>query len=67
MTFNQFHNALRILSSIDRDELEREGIIRHGDHNQWGEFRRNPYRWFLASPDDEAKRLWKIIENRNHA
>jgi hypothetical protein len=64
MTKNEFHNALRILTSIDAHELEAAGVIRHADHNAWGTFRRDPYRWFIRADDATAEKLWKIIERR---
>jgi hypothetical protein len=64
MTKNEFHNALRILTSIDAHELEAAGVIRHADHNAWGTFRRDPYRWFIRADDATAEKLWKIVERR---
>lgn len=64
MEFKQFHDALRILANIDRDELESAGVLAKGDHNQWGEFRRNPFRWFIRVPDAKSLKLWGIIETR---
>lgn len=64
MTFQQFHNALRIMASIDRDECERAGLVPRGDHNAWGEFRRNPYRWFLRQDDITARIFWNLIKER---
>jgi len=64
MTFEQFHNALRILLNIDRDKMEYAGIIDRGDLNAWGEFRRNPFRWFICVPDEKAKKLFSIIKER---
>lgn len=68
--FNRFSNALRILLCIDRDELTAAGITLH-DHNHndngWANFRRDPYRWFIQASDDDAARLWGIIEKRQSA
>ena len=64
MTFAEFHNALRILTNIDRHELEAAGVIEANDHNAWGEFRRDPFRRFIRSDDATAAKLWAIIERR---
>lgn len=64
MTFAEFHNALRILMSIDRHELEAAGVIKARDHNAWGEFRRDPFRWFIRADDADAPKIWAIIERR---
>lgn len=59
-----FHNRLRIMISIDRDELESAGVIARGDHNAWGTFHRDPYRWLIRCDDESAAKLWTIIERR---
>lgn len=64
MTFADFHNGLRILTGIDRHELEAAGVIKANDHNAWGEFRRDPFRWFVRADDATASKLWTIIERR---
>lgn len=67
MTLRAFHNALRILLNIDRDELEAAGVIPRGDHNAWGDFRQNPWRFFIRAPDPAAEKLWAMIEARQPA
>ena len=64
MEYQEFHNALRILLNIDQDALVNIGVLEHGDHNAWGEFRRNPYRWFIRVPDGVSKKVWEIIKKR---
>ena len=64
MTFAEFHNALRILTSIDRHELEAAGVIKAGEHNAWGTFTRDPFRWFIKADDTTAAKIWAIIERR---
>lgn len=67
MTLREFHNALRILMNIDRDDLERAGIIGRADHNAWGTFTRDPFRWFIRADDVTAEKLWRLIERRQFA
>ena len=62
MTLRQFHHALRLLQNMDRRDLEREGVIPERDHNAWGTFRRDPFRWFIRADDATAARLWRLIE-----
>ncbi|MBI1182614.1 MAG: hypothetical protein GC201_18905 [Alphaproteobacteria bacterium] len=62
--FGRFHNALRIMINLDRHELVAAGILKHGDHNAWGTFHRDPYRWFIRAPDAQARKLWGLIESR---
>jgi len=65
MRFAEFHNALRILISIDRGELVDAGVIAPLDKVEWPKFRDNPWRWFIAASDDQAQRVFAIIERRN--
>jgi len=64
MKLDEFHNSLRILTSIDMHELEHAGVITRGDVNAWGTFRRDPYRWFIRADDEKAAKVWAIILRR---
>ena len=64
MTFAEFHNALRILTSIDRHELEAAGAMEPGDDKAWTAFRGDPFRWFIRADDERAGKVWAIIERR---
>ena len=63
MTFEKFHNALRIMRSIDLHEIEVSGI--DIESFNWPSFREDPYTWFIRSSDKDAVAVWKIIEARN--
>ncbi len=64
MTLREFHHGLRVLLNIDRHELDAAGVIRRGDHNAWGTFRRDPYRFLIRADDATAERLWEIMQRR---
>lgn len=64
MTKGEFHNGLRILLSIDRDQLAAIGVIGKTDLNAWSEFRRDPFRWFINCDDARAEKLWALIAAR---
>jgi hypothetical protein len=65
MTFEQFHNALRILLCIDRRELEQIGVIEGpSDNEEWDAFRRDPFRWFIRADDETAGKVWRLIQKR---
>ena len=64
MRLSEFHNALRILINLDAHDLEAAGIIKRGDHNAWGTFRRDPFRWFIRADDETARKLFTLIERR---
>jgi len=64
--FDQFHNALRILTSLDKHELIEADVIDHSesDHSKWIAFRDDPFRWFIRADDESATKLWGLIERR---
>lgn len=65
MTLREFHNGLRIMASIDRDELEQAIGYRGALANQeWLRFRTNPWREFIRMSDADAKAVWSIIKRR---
>lgn len=66
MTFAEFHNSLRILTSIDKHELIEAGVLDHSepDHSVWIAFRDDPFRWLIRADDETAAKLWTIIERR---
>ena len=72
MTFNEFHNALRILLNIDLPEFA--DAVYPDWHNEgsddvlnaaYRKFRDDPHNWFIRAPDNHAKAIWKIVEERN--
>lgn len=64
MKFAEFHNGLRVLLNVDQHELVQAGILRSNDINGWGEFRRDPFRWFIRADDEKAKKLWALVKDR---
>lgn len=59
MTLPEFDNALRILSSIDYEE------VRHFmGRTDYQEFRSNPHRYFVRADDYQREQLWKVIKWR---
>ena len=54
MEQRRFHNALRILLNLDRSDLEAAGVIAAADHNAWGTFHRDPFRFFIWADDATA-------------
>jgi len=64
MTYEEFHNALRILRNIDMDELEMGGVLRKGNYDGFIEFRMDPYKWFIQAPDISSRKVFKIIQKR---
>lgn len=57
LTLASFHNALRILTSLDSDEI---GLT----HWQWEQFRTDPLRFFVRADDATAERIWQAMVNR---
>jgi len=57
MTRDQFHNALRIIRSIDSHEL--------GDPPWWEKFRDSPIEFFIRCDDESADKIWNVILKRS--
>lgn len=66
MNFADFHNGLRVLSSIDFHELAEAGAITDDldGEAEWQQFRANPWRYFIAADDSRAEAIWAIIQRR---
>ena len=64
MTYNEFHNALRVLMNIDADELENAGVIDIGDARAWDTFSANPWDWFIRAGTERGMKLWRLMEER---
>jgi hypothetical protein len=56
--FRAFHNALRILHSLDYHEVS---FLTEG---QWSVFRDNPYSYFMSTSTQNAVRIWEAIQKR---
>ena len=60
---DRFMNALRILHSIDRGELE-DALGYCLDILAWRDFRGNPSRFLMIADDAKVDAIWGIIERR---
>ena len=58
---DRFHNAIRILYSIDKDELER-ALGRPLTVVQWKQFSDDPPRFFIRADDETVAAIWTIVE-----
>jgi hypothetical protein len=70
----EFHNAMRILTGIEIDDLRAAGVIDENwgtpeasDRNQIGAFIRAPFDEALRMPDANFERLFDLIESRQPA
>lgn len=64
MTLAEFQNGLRILFSIDFDELVEAGVLGEDDEAEWLAFRANPHRWMITAADELADNLWALMGKR---
>lgn len=68
MTFERFHNALRILLNIEWHEFAGAiGPLYHDGrppHEQWERFRNDPHRWFISAPTAHARAIWELVKAR---
>lgn len=69
--FWDFHNALRILMSIDGAEFIKAvyGDAAHpGDDSlewdDWQTFRHDPYLWLIKAPTGPALEVYRLVEQR---
>lgn len=59
MSFGEFHNALRIMRSIDA--WERPDPLTMEDMHA---FMASPYDWFIKAPTAKAEAIFAVIERR---
>jgi hypothetical protein len=73
LTFDRFHNALRIMRSIDLHELQAVGMFVGAERRTaenadawrgWGSFCEHPYNYFIKCSDEDAMKIWGIVESR---
>lgn len=64
VSFQVFHNRLRILLSIDRHEAIAAGALAADDVAGWKALQGNPFRFFIHANDGQAAALWNIIGKR---
>lgn len=60
--FAEFHNALRILNSLDLHEINQADVPLSMD--AWDAFRKHPFREFIRMPREDAVKIWGAIEAR---
>jgi len=60
MELREFHNALRILLNLDRDEIENDRAEPMTDA-QWEDFRSNPFLFFIKCDDHMCQQIWTRI------
>jgi hypothetical protein len=63
---DRFHNACRILLNIDKDELEKAGVMALDQvgGSDWDRFNRDPLMFMLKLPTPRFEALWSLIEDR---
>lgn len=61
MNLAEFHNGLRILTSIDMSELVAGKVIEADDEAEWKAFRDNPWKWMITADDEQAEALWALM------
>jgi hypothetical protein len=62
MTYDDFHEYLRLLSQLQRQELIHLHAFTEDDYQAWADFRRDPLRWLLRADDHRAAAVWSAIE-----
>ena len=59
-----FHNRLRVLLNIDRDELVNAGVLAEEDRASWIAFRESPWRYLIRASDEDAEKMWALVLKR---
>lgn len=59
-----FSNVLRVMTALDRHELEQAGVLPIGDHENWSMFRRDPFRWYIGADDFAQDTLFALVMRR---
>ena len=62
MIFEDFHKSLRLLTTVDMQELVDAGVMLPDDRATWKAFRADPARWLLRANDDTAHAVWKAMQ-----
>lgn len=60
----RFQNALRIMRSLDRNELVRAGVISGESMSTWITFRDHPHECAMRLGADRMEKLFALIESR---
>lgn len=62
----KFHNACRILLNIDKDELERAGVIAVDQvgGGDWKRFNDDILMFVIKLPTPRFEALWRLVEER---
>ena len=58
--YRLFLNMLKSMHNIDAYEL---GDVFSGDE-EWGRFRRDPFQWFIDNQGDQARKIYKLVMER---
>ena len=55
--FRRFHNGVRILRSLDQQEVDSLAV-------DWPRFRDAPFLYFIAANDEAKAVIWRALERR---
>lgn len=59
---HEFMNRLKILYSLDRDEIETAGLKLND--TGWRRFQSDPPRWMLWAADGHKDKIWALVDKR---
>src|SRR5438552_3451741 len=64
MNFREFHTALRVLATLNRQDLVDADAIDQGDAVAWDAFNADPLLWILRADERRAGALWQAMQRR---
>jgi hypothetical protein len=63
MTCRDFLNALNSMHFVDRDQAIKAGVLPPTGAG-WNDLTIDPYRWMIRASDDQAEKLFALIQRR---
>ena len=64
MSFEEFHSALRVLATLNMQDLVDADVIDQSDNAGWDAFTADPLLWILRADERSAAAVWLAMERR---
>jgi len=67
MILREFHSTLRVLATLNMQDLVDAGAIDQSDDAAWNAFKADPLLWILCADERCSVGLWRAMERRASA
>jgi hypothetical protein len=64
MNFEEFHGALRVLATLNMQDLVDADAIDQSDDVAWNAFQADPLLWILRADQRRSAALWEALRRR---